>query len=241
MYKSSYFFLIPLLSIFSLFWSQINTLDDQSSLLDLYSGVPYSGNWYVVLLHYFLFACYSFIVFNKSEKYTSGYGIYVVLRVQSKMKIIMQLVYQTFLFVIIGECIKVIVYVCTLLIISGALTLESENVSIFINMFFIHVNFLFIFLLIQITIELFTDSKVALIFVQMSYLILLSLGDFIYKIIGESYWNLLFLPNLLMYNRLQTFYTFDFLHISCIYMLALFLLILTIFITKKYVHKKNWI
>lgn len=238
MYKYSYFIIIPLLCIFGLFWSFIN---NNSNLLDLYGGVPYFGNWYVVLLHYYLFACYSFLIFNKSEKYTSGYGIYVVLRVQSKMKIIMQIVYQTFLFVIVCECIKVIIYIFTLLIVYGQLSLKPESISIFINMFFFHVIFMFLLLFIQIIIELFIDSKLSLIFVQISYLLLLSLSDFINRIVGESNLNLLFLPNFFMYDRLKTFYTFDFLHISYIYILALFLFLLLIFVTKKCVHKKNWL
>lgn len=236
MYKYSYILMIALLFLFSIFWSFMNGRPD---LLDLYGGVPYFGNWYVILLNYFLFSCYSFVVFNKSDKYISGYGIYVVLRVQSKMKMITQVIYQTFIFVVVCEFMKVVIYIFTLLIVYRHFYLE--NVFIFINMFFIHTLFLFIFLLLQIILELFVDSKLALTFVQITYLLLIPMSDFMNKIIGENYLNLLFLPNILMYKRLESFYTFDLLHICLLYILFLLSFFLLVLITKKCVHKKNWL
>ena len=191
MYKHSYLLIVPLLSVFSLFWALINGRPD---LLDLYGGVPYFGNWYLILLNYFLFSCYSFIIFNKTDKYTSGHGVYVILRVQSKMKIIMQAIYQTFIFVIVCEFMKVVIYIFALLIVYRHFYVES--IFIFVNMFFIHAFFLFILLLIQIMLEFFVDSKLALIFVQMSYLLLIPLSDFMKRILGENYLNLLFIPNI---------------------------------------------
>jgi ABC-2 type transport system ATP-binding protein len=86
--------------------------------------------------------------------------------------------------------------------------------------------------------EFFVDSKLALIFVQMSYLLLIPLSDFMKRIIWGNYLNLLFIPNILMYERLKTFYTFDLVHICLLYILALVAFLLLVYITKKCMHKK---
>lgn len=228
--------MIVLLIIFSFFWAFLNR---GVGLLGLYTGVPFDGNWYVVLINYFLFSSYSFFVFQKNENYINGYGVYVVLRVQSKMKIIQQIIFNTIFFIVIFELIKLCIYTLILLIIKDQLFIE--NYFIFINMFWINVFLFFLFLFFQIILELFWDSKIALILIQISYLLLLSLGNVVRWVIGDSYANLAILPNILMYERLKVFYTFDWFHIFFTYLLLLTIFIMLLFIVKVFINKKDWL
>lgn len=236
MNKLNLFLLIFLFSIFSVGWLSIFT---DPNLLNLYAGIPFNGNWYVVLLNYFLFSCYSFYLFKKVDKYINGYGIYVVLRVQSKMKIIKQLLFKTLVFVFMSELIKLLVYSFFILLFYDEFYIS--NYFIFVNMFIINILFLFLILSIQISLELFFDSKIALFFIQISYLILIVLGNIVWWAFKGSYLNLLILTNIIMYKRLGAFYNLNWLNIYVIYLLFLILLLLLVFIIKKFINKKNWL
>lgn len=238
MLKSKYglVLMIVLLTIYSFLWAFLNRGE---SLLGLYAGVPFDGNWYVVLLNYFLFSGYCFFVFKKNDNYVNGYGVYIVLRVQSKMKIIIKIIINTIYYVFIFELIKLCIYALVLLVIREQLFIEDY--FIFINMFWINICLFFLFLFVQIILELFFDSKIALVLIQICYLLLLSLGNVIRLVIGDSYLNLLILPNVVMYERLKVFYTFEWIYFGFLYLFLMIIFIALVFIAKVLINKKDWL
>ncbi|WP_404819672.1 DUF2705 family protein [Sutcliffiella horikoshii] len=238
MFKSKYslVLMMVLLTIYSILWAFLNR---DESLLVLYGGVPFDGEWYVYLLNYFMFSGYVFFVFKKNDNYVNGYGIYVVLRFQSKMKIIIRIIINTMYYVFIFELFKLCIYTIVLLVINKQVFIE--NYFTFINMISINLFLLFLFLFVQIILELFWDSKIALVLMQSSYLLLLSLGSVVRMVIGDSYLNLLILPNVLMYERLKSFYTFDWINMVFIYLFLIVIFITLILIVKVLINKKDWL
>lgn len=175
----------------------INNFYHEPDLTYLYRGVDSENNIMLLAAHFLSFAVIAFYIFGDAEKYLNGYGKYVLVRSKKRMHILDKIYIKAFLFVIIFEVIKILLYS----IISGAVKTTFNSFAIMLVLSVLTNIFL---ISLQIFLELLFDSKSALTSIMMYFILSCALGGVLIK--KNIYLPLIFLiPNYAMNQRTKYF------------------------------------
>lgn len=172
-------------------------MSQNSSLIELYSGPSFRNSDIYVFVYYVLFAIYTFILFGKTSKYVSKYGIVILIQSKSIKRVLRNVVFTTVIFIVISEGLKILLYILFAFIKYKTVHFESfERLIFMITMSVLVLTFL---LMIQMLLEFFVDSRVALIITHALYIVLFVIGNIMYQ--GR------FLPLLNKFNPINYMYS----------------------------------
>lgn len=213
---------VIMLCLFSYLYIPLNY---DTEFINLYNGINFNSRIYYYLVQFFLFSCYSLFIYNEFETYIYQYGLHVVLREQSRNKMIFRLTIKLLFFILWLEFIKIISYICCMLIMRGKITLSHPFEVL--KIFFLHLFVYLLILFIQMMLEIFISGKLALCVILSYFLLSISLSDIIYEsdFMAKTL-NLILLPNLSMKLRLD-----DLISDEYLYFIVFAFLILIMFVT----------
>ncbi|MCO7128260.1 hypothetical protein NIE88_21255 [Sporolactobacillus shoreicorticis] len=205
------------------------------SITTLYGGIPVGGNLYFFLLNYFLFAIFSFFIFESTQKYINGYGIFQLVRHQSRKKIFQLLFSELIKYILIIESLKIFCYLLLNFIQRKQLPMYHLDVLV---LFFGTIFCMIVFLLIQMLLEAKYSSKISLLYTQVIYILILFGSDICLKYFPNSVINYLFLNNYMM-MRHYTLLNTSFLVNTLIVTLLFVLLTSTLYLTGKHIFEEK--
>lgn len=171
-------------------------------LINLYNGFPFGCNEIRYIIQFILFLSYSVFVYNEFETYIDQYGVLLVVRYQSRNRMVLQLFFRLSTYICILECIKLFCFVILSIILRGSIIINDPivlyktitlEILVYIIVFFV-----------QVILEIFYSGKIALFIVLSYYLCCLGVSNSLFlNTIEVKKINLILLPNLTMRYRLD--------------------------------------
>ena len=205
----------------------IHCIEQSEKISSLYNGVSFLPTPTVFLVNFYMFAIYSLFIFSEFEKYIHSYGHFIVIRTKRRSVLYRILFGRLIKSLLLIESMKILFYfaICYLkydnVVVDGALTMKATLYIITIT----------ILLFIQMNIEIFYSSKIAIIAILSLYLGGVTLGSYISMFVegtsAKNILNVFILQNYMMYNRYKIL--IQELNLNIIILIGILIMIFTIF------------
>lgn len=207
------------------------------SLMNIYEGITIDGKLYLFLLNYFLFTIYSFFIFETNQKYISGYGLFQLVRYQSREYLFRLLVVKLIKIVFGIECLKIFCYFLLSVIHNKVLSIDHLNQ--FVLFFISNIFLMLVFLVFQMLIEVKYSSRISLLLTQIMYILTLFSSDLLFKYFPKSILNYLLLDNYAMRQHYVLLKSTTSIKISAMTLIVILLMCILYTLGKHIFEKKD--
>lgn len=171
-----------------------------NDLIQIYDGVIFNSSIVHYVRWFYLLACYSLYIYNEFEAYIHQYGVILITRETSREKFFRHLVKRLIKLVLQIEGIKLGCCTAIMVIMKRGITISSPLE--FFNSIFLNLVICFLFLFIQMIVEIWCSGNISVVITLVNFLIGFGISDFIDRsqFVSDKM-NLLLIQNLTMRIR----------------------------------------